>query len=615
MDDVENIKSKVDIVEVVSSYIPLKKAGRNFSGLCPFHAEKTPSFMVSVERQAFKCFGCGEGGDVFTFLEKMEGWGFREVLEELAKRVGIKLKRFEPTGQSRVREKILEINKLTAKFYAHLLTKHEAGEVARQYLAKRSIKRPIWEKFELGFAPDSWDKTIGFLKSRGFSIDDLSVAGLAIAGRKGFYDRFRNRLMFPLKDSRGTVLGFAGRLIEEGSSVQGLGSSSQAPLRPAMRGSEGQAKYINSPETPVFNKGSVLFGLDVAREEIRKKNETVLVEGEFDVLSSHAAGVLNVVASKGTALTDKQVAAISRICESVALCFDKDVAGDVASRRGIELLDMAGVGIKVVDLATYKDPDEFAKSDPLGFKKAIGASENIYDYLIESALRRHDASSAYGKKAVGGEILPVLSKISDDMVRAHYIGKLAKVLDLEVSLIADALSKRSNVVVENDNLESVFSKKFDLSLEEYFLALVIYAEKVPKKIIEFLAREDFANEHCRALFDFMRSAIISTSKRRGKTHNAPSISQIVSKAPKSLEEFVNNLYLVNLSPTFSDNEIWAGELVKIAERIKRQSLKRQLVKVSFKIKKAEREKDEKVLKKLTFEFGQISRQVKEVFKW
>ena len=599
MDDVENIKSKVDIVEVVSSYIPLKKAGRNFSGLCPFHAEKTPSFMVSAERQAFKCFGCGEGGDVFTFLEKMEGWGFREVLEELAKRVGIKLKRFEPTGQSRVREKILEINKLTAKFYAHLLTKHEAGEVARQYLAKRSIKRPIWEKFEMGFAPDSWDKTIGFLKSRGFSIDDLSVAGLAIAGRKGFYDRFRNRLMFPLKDSRGTVLGFAGRII----------ASSQS------QSEKSEAKYINSPETSVFNKGSVLFGLDVAREEIRKKNETVLVEGEFDVLSSHAAGVLNVVASKGTALTDKQVAAISRICESVALCFDKDVAGDVASRRGIELLDMAGVGIKVVNLATYKDPDEFAKSDPLGFKKAIGASENIYDYLIESALRRHDASSAYGKKAVGGEILPVLSKISDDMVRAHYIGKLAKVLDLEVSLIADALSKRSNVVVENDNLESVFSKKFDLSLEEYFLALVIYAEKVPKKIIEFLAREDFANEHCRALFDFMRSAIISTSKRRGKTHKAPSISQIVSKAPKSLEEFVNNLYLVNLSPTFSDNEIWAGELVKIAERIKRQSLKRQLVKVSFKIKKAEREKDEKVLKKLTFEFGQISRQVKEVFKW
>src|SRR3989344_4986546 len=599
MDDVENIKSKVDIVEVVSSYIPLKKAGRNFSGLCPFHAEKTPSFMVSAERQAFKCFGCGEGGDVFTFLEKMEGWGFREVLEELAKRVGIKLKRFEPTGQSRVREKILEINKLTAKFYAHLLTKHEAGEVARQYLAKRSIKRPIWEKFEMGFAPDSWDKTIGFLQSRGFGIDDLSVAGLAIAGRKGFYDRFRNRLMFPLKNSRGTVLGFAGRII----------ASSQS------QSEKSEAKYINSPETSVFNKGSVLFGLDVAREEIRKKNETVLVEGEFDVLSSHAAGVLNVVASKGTALTDKQVAAISRICESVALCFDKDVAGDVASRRGIELLDMAGVGIKVVDLATYKDPDEFAKSDPLGFKKAIGASENIYDYLIESALRRHDASSAYGKKAVGGEILPVLSKISDDMVRAHYIGKLAKVLDLEVSLIADALSKRSNVVVENDNLESVFSKKFDLSLEEYFLALVIYAEKVPKKIIEFLAREDFANEHCRALFDFMRSAIISTSKRRGKTHKAPSISQIVSKAPKSLEEFVNNLYLVNLSPTFSDNEIWAGELVKIAERIKRQSLRRQLAKVSFKIKKAEIEKNEKVVKKLTFEFGQISRQVKEVFKW
>ncbi|MBI3283049.1 DNA primase, partial [Candidatus Curtissbacteria bacterium] len=282
MDQVDEVKSKVDIVEVISSYLPLKRAGRNLAGLCPFHSEKTPSFMVSPERQAFKCFGCSVGGDVFTFLEKMEGWEFRETLEELAKRAGVKLKDFKPTGASREKEKLIEINKLAAKFYSYILKNHKLGEPGRQYLKKRGIPETLWEKFDLGYAPGGWENISQFLAKKGFGLADIAIAGLVI-GREsksggGYYDRFRERLMFPIADSRGSVVGFSGRLLDE--------KTKEAPLRSPKASFEGQAKYINSPQTPIFNKGLLLFGLSLARQSIREKNEAVLVEGEFDVLSS-----------------------------------------------------------------------------------------------------------------------------------------------------------------------------------------------------------------------------------------------------------------------------------------------------------------------------------------
>ncbi|OGE09245.1 DNA primase [Candidatus Curtissbacteria bacterium RIFCSPLOWO2_01_FULL_42_26] len=624
MDQKDEVKSKVDIIEVISSYLPLKKAGRNFAGLCPFHNEKTPSFMVSGERQVFKCFGCGEAGDIFTFLEKIEGWDFRESLEELAKKAGVKLKKFEPTGQSMIRDKLIEINKLVAKFYAHLLVEHPIGEPARKYLLSRGIKAPLWEDFGLGFSPDSWDKTFEFLKNHGFDISDISQAGLIIAGRSGYFDRFRNRLMFPLKDSRGTILGFAGRVIEESKSKVKSGE-----LRT-------EAKYMNGPETPVFNKGSILFGLDLARSAIREKNEALLVEGEFDVISARSVGVLNAVASKGTALTDKQVATLSHICETVTLCFDTDLAGDAAARRGIELLDIAGITVKVVDLgkygsprttssdgayksqAKYKDPDEFSQKDPAGFKKSIGAADNIYDYLIASAMRRNDATNASGKKAIGHEILPMLSKISDDLVRAHYIEKLARNLDLDVSLVADAVTKRSADVGSGDAVLATFQKSRASGFEHYFLALLLTGDKIPTKIADFLKVDDFSGRECAAFWAWLRDIIKPRARgvKEGKSNKSISVKGLESKWPKNLNKFVDDLYLANLSPVFADEEIWAGEIVKIAERIKRESLKRQMVKISGRIKEAERKADEAQLEALYKKFDALSRNIQEVIlRW
>ena len=597
MDQKDEVKSKVDIVEVVSSYLPLKKMGRNFGGLCPFHTEKTASFMVSPERQVFKCFGCGEAGDVFTFLEKIEGWDFRETLEELAGRVGVKLVKYAPSGQAKAKEKLVEIHRLAAKFYAHLLNKHPIGEVARRYLATRGVRRVLWEKFGLGYAPSTWEKTLDFLKSRGFGVEDVAQAGLVIPGKGGYYDRFRNRLMFPLKDSRGTILGFAGRVISEGSRVQGLASSGEA--------SRPEAKYINSPETPIFNKGRLLFGLDIARSAIRDRSEVVLVEGEFDVLSSFQAGVENVVASKGTALTSHQVVLLSRICESVALCFDRDVAGDSASRRGIELLDAAGLEVKVVGLSKYKDPDEFTKNDGPGFKKAIAEAVNIYDYLIDSAVSRIDPKTSGGKKKIGAEVIPVLAKITDDLVRAHYIDKLAKVLELDVALVNQAVEKKvARVFAPGSDINPEDSQKTPAIVEKYFLALYLFQDEVSHQVLKSLSPEDFKDSQAASFWEWLRD-IIGTPK-------TVSLKKVMGKLPTEFSKFVDELYLINISPIFSDRELWANEIVKIAGRVKQAAIKNKLAQISEEIKQAEAQSDSKQLIILTKKFDVMSKNLKEV---
>ena len=587
IDQVDEIKNKVDIVEIISSYIPLKKMGRNLGGLCPFHGEKTPSFMVSPERQSFKCFGCGEGGDVFTFMEKIEGWDFRETLEELAKRAGVKLTDQKVSRGSKVREKLIDINNLVSKFYSHILDNHPSGKVARDYLVNRGVDETLWKKFGLGYSPDGWENTYNFLKKRGFAEPDIALSGLVVgrernAGRSSFYDRFRGRIMFPIKDSRGTILGFSGRVLKDAK----------------------EAKYINSPETPIFNKGSLLFGLDLARTAIRDKNETVLVEGEFDVISAHKAGVTNTVASKGTALTEKQVATIARLCENVALCFDMDLAGDAASRRGIELLDMAGVTVKVVRLSGGKEPDELAQKDPKGFTKAIEQAVNVYDYLIDSACERNDTKTADGKKKIGREVLSVIAKISDDLVRGHYETKLAKILDLDVALINEAVGKKKEAVGGGEaSIEVVTIDSSSHVLDDYFLALFLAGDEVYSKIVDKLDPEDFQNDDARGFWKAVRD-IISDSKPR-KT------SDLQALLPKGFAKFVDRLYFVNISPSVLEKDRWVDEILKVGDRIKKKSLSRKMKAISQELKIAQKEQNEAKLKSLSSKFDIISRQLEE----
>ena len=280
MDQVEEVKSKVDMVQLVSEYIPLKKGGRNYKGLCPFHGEKTPSFMVNPELQIWKCFGCGEGGDAYTFLQRMEGMEFGEALRTLAEKVGVKLTAYRPSQTEEVKERLVRVNSLAAEFYHYLLMQHRLGESARQYLRKRGIKEEVTEKFKLGFAPEGWDFLMKYLVGKkNFEVQDLERAGLVVKGQN-FYDRFRNRVMFPLSNHRGQTVGFAGRVM---------------PATSAEAAASQGAKYVNTPETEIYHKGELLYGLDVNKTEIKTAGWAVVVEGELDLLASYLAGVKNAV--------------------------------------------------------------------------------------------------------------------------------------------------------------------------------------------------------------------------------------------------------------------------------------------------------------------------------
>ena len=431
-DQIEEIKNKIDIVELISEYVTLKRAGRNFKGLCPFHGEKTPSFMVNPELSIFKCFGCGEGGDVFAFLQKMEGMEFGEALRTLAKRAGVVLTGYQMNRGEEEKEKLLAVNRLAGEYYHFLLTKHKLGQGALKYLTGRGITAEVIETFKLGYAPSGWDFLMRWLvEKKGFRIEVVEKAGLTGNGR---YDRFRDRVMFPLNNHRGQTVGFAGRILPVTNNQD---TSNKVE----------QAKYVNTPETEIYHKGELLYGLDINKAEIKKAGWVVVVEGEIDSIASYLAGVKNVVAIKGSALTERQVELLRRYAETVVLGLDADAAGDAAVRRGIEVAQRAGLIIKIVDAGSekvnpkkFKDPGDWGIADPEGWQRAVGGAIPIYDFYIESAVARHGLD-AVGKQRVGRELVPIWARIGDEIVKAHYVKKLAGVLGVAEEDVRAELGK------------------------------------------------------------------------------------------------------------------------------------------------------------------------------
>lgn len=420
MSDIDEVKSRLNIVDIVSERVQLKKTGRNFKSLCPFHSEKTPSFIVSPDRQTFHCFGCGKGGSVIDFIMEFDHIDFSEALESLAEKAGVKLTRRVPdTAEGKLKQKLYEVNHLASEFYHFLLTKHRLGEAARLYLKNRGISDKSIETFALGYSPNSWNGLMKFLQKKGYDETLMEKAGLIIKGN-GLYDRFRGRVMFTLKDHRGQVVGFAGRVLD-----------------PDIK----EAKYINTSETPIYVKSNVLYGLDVTKDAISKENEAVVMEGELDVISSFQVGIPNVVAIKGSALTEGHVRLLHRFTERLAFALDRDVAGDTAARRGIEIADRLGMDMRVVLLSSGKDPDEAARQHPGLLKKAIKAAIPVYDYFLRSSAERFHADTVFGKKKIGEELLPVLAKIENPIVQAHYAKKLADLLDVPEASITEGLEK------------------------------------------------------------------------------------------------------------------------------------------------------------------------------
>ncbi len=478
------IKDKLDIVETISEFVILKKAGRNYQGLCPFHKEKTPSFSVNPQKQIFKCFGCGAAGDAIAFLMKITNQGFNEVISDLAQKFGIELPQFKGGGaqNTEIKKQMLSANKLTADFFNKGLKTYPQAKKARDYLASRSISDEVIQEYMIGYSPNYPDELLKFLtKEHGFSVDVLEKAGLILqrTNGSGHVDRFKNRLMIPILDENDNVVGFGARALDEG----------QNP------------KYLNSPDTILYNKSKVMFGLNKAKEAIRAEDAVIIMEGYFDVISAQVAGVKNVVATSGTSLTQGHLKTLSRFMneKKIYLAFDSDKAGLLATQRGAEVVKEAfeGLGeirqcdesyssngdfaceIRVVMSPQGKDPDEFIKSQGVqAYKNLIEKAPLLIDFEIDSIIKKGDDNLSPQEKAKKiKEVVKVLSEVKNKIIQTEYIKAVSEML--EVSQIAVkselegykpvAISTKqhtlSNVTKTSDKLE-IAQKKL---LSVYFI--------------------------------------------------------------------------------------------------------------------------------------------------
>jgi DNA primase len=588
-DQLEEIRRKIDIVELINEYTPLKKTGRNFKALCPFHSEKIPSFIVSPERQIFKCFGCGEGGDIFKFLMLTENMEFGEVLQTLAKRAGIKLRRYRPSESERQKQRLYGINHLASEYYHYLLTKHPVGKKALDYILGRGITRESLVRFKLGYSPNLWEALQDFLvKKKGYKVEDLERAGLVIKSEKhrGYYDRFRGRLMFTLRDHRNNVVGFAGRTLDP---------------------KQEEAKYINTPETLVYHKSDLLYGLTETKKAIKKADEAIVTEGELDALSSLQAGVENVVALKGTALTQGQIDLLARFTKNVTLAMDQDAAGDQAARRGIELADAAGMALKVIEVKGGKDPDEVAQKNPKLWRQQVKGAVPIYDYFLDSAFSRHDGREIEGKRKISLELIPILAKISNKVIQAHYIRQLAERLRVEEEAVAIEVSKfiteeSAKAPSERKDYEKTEKMNRREILEEHLLALAFQSENWPwlkkRKIRKLIKTSRFAK-------------IIEILGKYLKSYKTFDSQRLAKKIPAELKETFDRLYLLEIADLIENEERLKKEWWKTERELEKLDLKERLREMGGQMSELEKiekptKTEESRLKKLHEQFRDLS---------
>ncbi len=421
---IAQVIQRCDIVETISSYIPLKRAGRNFKAVCPFHPEKTPSFIINPDKQIFHCFGCGVGGNVITFVMKQDRLEFPEAIRFLAEKVGITIPESyqADTNKTNLHRPLYPINELAMEYFHQNLIadKGPTATKAREYLKGRQVSLDIVKRFKLGFASDKWDELITFLRNKGIPLNLIEKSGLIVTkeNNNGFYDRFRNRITFPIFDIKSQCLGFGARALEENP-----------------------AKYINSPETAIYRKGDHLYGLQLSREFIGRQDFVIVVEGYMDFIMPFQAGVQNMVASLGTALSVEQIRLIRRYTHNVVMLFDADLAGQSAMIRSLDLLIEEGMNVKVAVLSEGEDPDSFIrKFGVTKFNERIQNAQSLFDYKLGMLMRQNDSKSIEGRAKICTQILPTLNKISNAILKAGYMKQLAETLDVgEEALLKEAL--------------------------------------------------------------------------------------------------------------------------------------------------------------------------------
>lgn len=573
MDQVAQIREKIDIVALIQEYIPLKKLGSNFKTTCPFHNEKTPSFVVSPERQIWHCFGCQKGGDCYTFLMEYENLEFVEALRILSKKTGIELTSQFQSNASSQKENIYTVNKLAMDFYHYVLTKHNAGKKAMSYLLEqRKMSPALINTFQLGYAPSTGNSLVTYLmQKKGYKKEELFEAGLAVQrGRVG--DFFAHRIMFPLTDHRSNIVGFSGRIMDVGDSFG--------------------PKYVNTRDTLVYHKGSLFFGLHSAKDEIKKKGKAVLVEGEFDVISSFAEGIKNVVAIKGTALTDSQVKLLGRFCQRVSLCFDMDNAGQDALKRSLPILEKNGFTTTVVVVPNAKDADELLKTDPIAFKKAVENDIGVYDFLLSRIFTTYDKKTADGKKKISEEMLQFFVNIDNEIVKEHYFRKLSEELETSYDSIvrqAEKLAKKDSAVVKQD---PKVKRDRNEVLEEYMLSVIVQS-KDPKsalaKIVPLQSHFSFRSSAYGKIIERLIAYVEKNSFFDQK--------QFVQTLPEELVKTFDTCFLFPL-PQFVSEDHVLEEVGKVALELKELSVRAEIKSLGEKIKEVEKNGESEELKEM-----------------
>lgn len=588
MDQVSQVREKIDIVSLITSYIPLKRAGRNFKVLCPFHSEKTPSFVVSPERQIWHCFGCGKGGDCFSFLMEYENLEFPEALRTLAKQAGVALQfsRFD-TATSSKKERLFTLNRYATDFYHFILTKHNAGKRALTYLVqKRQLTLPLISTFKLGFAPGVGNVLSRYLMNKkGVLKEELVEAGLSLLRGSETLDFFKNRIMFPLFDHRGNIVGFSARVLSE-------------------EASEG-SKYINTKDTLIYHKANNFFGIHVSKEEIKKTGKALVVEGEFDAMLAFARGIKNAVAIKGTALTDNQAQLLSRFAKKVALCFDQDAAGQEAIKRSLSALEQRGFATTVIVSQGGKDPDEILRKNPASFKRAVRSEVGVYDYLIAKALTSFDRHTAEGKKNIADEVLTLLAQTENEIVKEHYVRKLSRELDTSYESIARELQRIEKKQPKTVTQTQKYLKRSRRELlEEYLLALILQHDDT-RGVVRELGNDALLFEVL--VFRKLVDHLIDYLRKEEETFSSQQFAKLL---PKELLPTFNTCFLLP-KPDLKNSDLYKKEVERVAKELQVLSLRSKIKGLSDKIRKRQQQGQEDKLKNLHRELSTLISRLQE----
>ncbi|HEX9664226.1 MAG TPA: DNA primase [Patescibacteria group bacterium] len=595
MSQTEEIKSKLDIIDIISEYINLKPAGSNFKALCPFHNEKSPSFMVSREKQIWHCFGCSAGGDIFSFVQEYEGVEFPEALRILANKAGVTLTKTNPQLHNQ-KTSLYDVCQTAANFFHQLLLKHPKAQKALDYLKSRGVNQEFVKNFQLGYSPDAWDVLYKYLKEKKFDDQQIFLAGLTVKKDReyGYYDRFRNRLIFPIRDLHKNVVGFTARALDEERDKMG--------------------KYINTPQTLIYNKSQVIYGLDLAKADIKKENLTVMVEGQMDVIASHQAGVKNVVATSGSALTNEQVGFLKRYSNNIALAFDADLAGEAAAKRGIDVALTQGMNIKVITIPHGKDPDECIGENVDDWKQAIKNSSRYLDYYFKKVFEAFDVTNPESKTKAAKYILRELAKVQDKVEQTHYLQLLSEKINVSETILRETLNKSTkpqniktlkheNIKTSQTNNKGRFQDRNSL-LSQRLLSLML---KYPEHI-------NYVSDHLEPQMlvegwnDLYKNIIIYYTN---KTENQQDFSYFLAKAGSNLVDEADRLVLLADKDysSFDGSQI-KKEIVAIAGQLKKNNILKQLKELETRIKEMEKTADQSAIGSLTEEFDLLTQQLK-----